>query len=1099
MALILTLMCSCFHEHHYNQDYSYDDVNHWFACNGCGEMKDVEEHSWDEGAVTVNPTENSEGEKTFTCTVCNATKVEKLDKLQSVENIDMESKIINVYLIGGQSNAVGIGRDSENKVLNSDPRLVSGFDNVLYFTDQEHTSKGSLISTQFEPVKFGLGIETDACGAEVGIASMLADNGEMNAIIKCAWGGANIYPYTKAPVSIEQGTWTPPSYIDKYNLDAVNEPIIGGLYRRFEETVTKGLELLIQEGYTPVIKGMWWMQGESEMADPTMSGAYYELLSLLIGDVRSFLSETTGYDCSQMPFVCGLPKYNTNLGTKPQYQDVVRNAISSVSNDLVNVSCVDCMPLNQIDIWHFDASGQMYLGENFIKEVQKIEQADVDKLVSFNKVNLLAKDHGLEFIAKLADYQVDNKYEYGFIVTLKNGNDVYKNIKCEVFGVSNGEFYDIYFKGQLTDIGYEDFNTNYNVVAYVKDQEGNFVYSNEIGVCISVIASKELYNNPNDADVKNIVNAGVNYQLNVSESEAYKESDLDLIVKDEINLINSQNSKSTNLNVVQSPNMNYYVKYSSDNESVVTVDELGNITVHSAGKANVIVECGGKTKTVKVNVENQVIDGVTYDGVVSQGEYIGNSITKSNENTTVTINGMVVNHNIHLSFVITHGEWSKLNREWHFNDNIEMYIDGNKYIIQFTEGVVKFPEGVTQGVVKTTEENGTLVTTVEMCISGNKDKYKLMLALAGNGFAWLPALWERSDQPNITVEGLEVVGENSDYTIVSDGNAFVPTLEANNNIYSSNYGYAGLTDGIFDESNGRFSTKDGANGVQTFADATMSLDVRYTLHNIRFYYFYESWVEGSHKYPSYAGSNIKLEVYNDGAWSTVFDYNSSELSKYVVTSGPAVGNSYLEFDLDGIKAEKIRFSSDNALTGKSISYYEIEIYAYKDSAEELSEINVLEGKEFIPTEAANNDIYGASYGYATLTDGVISNDSGRFSTKDAASIMDATVDLKANYALSYIKLYYFFEWWKVGSENYTYVGADLKLEVLNDGVWETVFDYTFAELAEFVVSRGTANPGDGYLEIDLHGVRAEQVRISSSAGNGTTISYYEIELFAERP
>jgi hypothetical protein len=74
----------------------------------------------------------------------------------------------------------------------------------------------------------------------------------------------------------------------------------------------------------------------------------------------------------------------------------------------------------------------------------------------------------------------------------------------------------------------------------------------------------------------------------------------------------------------------------------------------------------------------------------------------------------------------------------------------------------------------------------------------------------------------------------------------------------------------------------------------------------------------------------------------------------------------------------------------------------------------------------------------------------------------------------------------------------LKLEVYNEGTWTTVCDYTFTELAQFVVSGGTVNPGDGYLEIDLQDVRAEQVRISSSAGNGTTISYYEIEIFADK-
>ena len=82
LALILTLLCSCQHEHYYNDGYSYDEVNHWHNCSGCGEKADLAEHTWDEGTVTTRPTEEAEGEKTFTCTVCGATKAEKLDKLE---------------------------------------------------------------------------------------------------------------------------------------------------------------------------------------------------------------------------------------------------------------------------------------------------------------------------------------------------------------------------------------------------------------------------------------------------------------------------------------------------------------------------------------------------------------------------------------------------------------------------------------------------------------------------------------------------------------------------------------------------------------------------------------------------------------------------------------------------------------------------------------------------------------------------------------------------------------------------------------------------------------------------------------------------------
>ena len=79
------------------------------------------------------------------------------------------------------------------------------------------------------------------------IASAIADNGEMNAIIKCAQGATHLYPDTQYDVSINYGTWTSPSYIEKYNLDLSENAKIGYMYTRFENTVKDGLELLIAE------------------------------------------------------------------------------------------------------------------------------------------------------------------------------------------------------------------------------------------------------------------------------------------------------------------------------------------------------------------------------------------------------------------------------------------------------------------------------------------------------------------------------------------------------------------------------------------------------------------------------------------------------------------------------------------------------------------------------------------------------------------------------------------------------------------------------------------------------------------------------------
>ena len=418
------------------------------------------------------------------------------DQNNNDDVIDMTSNTINVYLIAGQSNAVGFGLDPSNEIANSDPRFINGFDNVLYYADQEYKPTGSYMSSKFEPVKLGFGDNTNTSGAEIGIASEIADNGEMNAIIKCAWGATHLYPDTNYFISVEQGTWTPPSYIERHNLDVANNPGIGEMYRRFEATVIRAIKLLIEDGYTPVIKGMWWMQGEAETGNTTMSSAYEELYRCLISDVRRFMSDATGYDCSKMPFVCGLVKKNTAFGEAPATLSVVRNAMINVAEDsnVNNVSYVDCMPLNQQDTWHYDAAGQKYLGENFIKEVNKMKEVETDKLISFNNISLLAKEKGLEFVAKLVDYKIDNKYEYGFLVVpekellennidndylnlLNNKNIKYYDVKSEVYGNENDEYYDIYIKGQLTNINYEELNTSYSIIAYVKDSNGNYSFS----------------------------------------------------------------------------------------------------------------------------------------------------------------------------------------------------------------------------------------------------------------------------------------------------------------------------------------------------------------------------------------------------------------------------------------------------------------------------------------------------------------------------------------------------------------------------------------------------------------------------------------------
>ena len=81
LVLLLVALCSCQHTHSFQGAYSYDDTQHWHECS-CGEKSGAEEHGWNNGAVTIQPTLDSEGEITYTCTVCRAKKTEKIDKLE---------------------------------------------------------------------------------------------------------------------------------------------------------------------------------------------------------------------------------------------------------------------------------------------------------------------------------------------------------------------------------------------------------------------------------------------------------------------------------------------------------------------------------------------------------------------------------------------------------------------------------------------------------------------------------------------------------------------------------------------------------------------------------------------------------------------------------------------------------------------------------------------------------------------------------------------------------------------------------------------------------------------------------------------------------
>lgn len=292
-----------------------------------------------------------------------------------------EGQTIDVWLIAGQSNAIGQAYNSnyptDSAYADDKALLTQGSSNVWYFGNR---------NTEFVPAGFGQGHAASSSGAEIGIATALNGNGKQNAIIKLAYGNTSLYNNTTSNESIKYGTWTPPSYIEAHSTNTLGNRT-GDLYLSFMNKVADGIKLLTDAGYTPVIKGLWYMQGEADTFGENSSGAYAELLETLISDMRRDITDITGTDCSEMPFVYGRIHRNPNSDPTPYLTEVQAAQDKVAAKSLKNVYMINTTtdlkdpatgehraPVQQ-DAWHYDSLTQQMIGEAFVSTVGKVEGA----------------------------------------------------------------------------------------------------------------------------------------------------------------------------------------------------------------------------------------------------------------------------------------------------------------------------------------------------------------------------------------------------------------------------------------------------------------------------------------------------------------------------------------------------------------------------------------------------------------------------------------------------------------------------------------------------------------------------------------------------
>ena len=240
-----------------------------------------------------------------------ATRAEVCTVVQRLVRYCREEKTMDLYLVAGQSNAVGytkVPRENEAvaRELREHPEY-GGFSNVFYYGCIDEP-----FPTSLQPTAIGQGFLGECIGPEIGMASVLdpiygAIPNTDACIVKFARGGTSL-------LNMEPGcnTWSPPSAIAAMR-EADIRPETGILYRHFLTVVSDAANAIRAAGYDRVrIMGIYWMQGEND----TGRGAKYRTtFAQFASDLRQDLDQMFLQDLSLMPILIG--EIAPNFGETP--------------------------------------------------------------------------------------------------------------------------------------------------------------------------------------------------------------------------------------------------------------------------------------------------------------------------------------------------------------------------------------------------------------------------------------------------------------------------------------------------------------------------------------------------------------------------------------------------------------------------------------------------------------------------------------------------------------------------------------------------------------------------------------------------------------
>ncbi len=114
-------------EHAWGAWVSVSDTQHQRICGMFANHIETENHNWDDGVVTKEPSATQSGIKTYTCTVCDGTKTESIDPVPSVDSDAPQYEIISAAGRAGESVTVYVA-------IKNNPGIISLRNSLSYDT-----------------------------------------------------------------------------------------------------------------------------------------------------------------------------------------------------------------------------------------------------------------------------------------------------------------------------------------------------------------------------------------------------------------------------------------------------------------------------------------------------------------------------------------------------------------------------------------------------------------------------------------------------------------------------------------------------------------------------------------------------------------------------------------------------------------------------------------------------------------------------------------------------------------------------------------------------------------------------------------------------